>query len=169
MERSQDTVAHSREDLVRLEEEDACHDGNPRIGEFDGGFGSASLRECLGRVAQSSSTPSAICHSEEGVGETATRMTNSPQVMSPSMEQNPPQESTSAHDPLREDTSHQSKKRERKEEDPTPKSEQEQEQFDVKEEAGEDFPLHRYGPQTRCAAPIIRTLVPAAKPLGTEL
>ena len=58
--------------------------------------------------------------------------------MNPNMEQNPSQDSTSAHDPPSEDTSHQSKKRERKEEDPTPKSDQEQ--FDVKEEPGEDFP-----------------------------
>ena len=54
------------------------------------------------------------------------------------MEQNPSQDSTSAHDPPPKDTSHQSKEREPKEENPTPESEQEQ--FDVKDEPGEDFP-----------------------------
>ena len=53
------------------------------------------------------------------------------------MEQNPSQDSTSAHDPPPQDTSPQSKNRERKEKVPTPKSEQEQ--FDVKEEPGKDL------------------------------
>ena len=137
----QDTVAHNQEDLDQTrEEEDTYHDANPGIGEFHGGFGSASLRESLGRVAQSSTTPSATCHSGEGVGENATHMSNPSQVMSPKTEQNPSQDSTSAHGPPAEDTSYPSQNRERKEDDPTPKYEHEQEQFDVKEEPGEDFP-----------------------------
>ena len=56
---------------------------------------SASLRECLGRVTQSTTTPSATCHSGEGMGESASQMTNLPQVMSPNMDHNPSQDSTS--------------------------------------------------------------------------
>ena len=87
---------------------------------------------------QSTSNPSAPCHSEGSVRESSFHMHNTPQVMSPNVEQNPPQDSTSAHEPPSEDATQRPKKRERKEEDPTPKSEQEQ--FDVKEESGEDFP-----------------------------
>ena len=75
----QDTAAHSRETLDQThEEEDTYHNANPGIGEFHGGFGSASLGECLGRVAQSTMTPSATCHSGEGIGESTSHMTNPP-------------------------------------------------------------------------------------------
>ena len=73
----QDTVAHSPEDLDQTyEEEGTYHDANPGIGEFHGGFGSASLRECLGRVVQPTTTTSATCHSGEGVGDSTSRMTD---------------------------------------------------------------------------------------------
>ena len=55
-------------------------DVNPGIGEFHGGFGSASFRECLGRVAQSSTTPCAPCRFGEGMGENVIRMTNPSQI-----------------------------------------------------------------------------------------
>ena len=134
----QNAVAHNREDLDQTcEEEQVYHDASPDGGELHGGFGSASLRECLERV----STTSATCHSGEGMGASSSHTTNPPQVMKPNMEQNHPQESTSAHDLPPEDDSFRPKKRERKEEDLTPKSEQEQ--LDVKEEPREDFPPTR--------------------------
>ena len=54
----QDTAAHSPEDLDQTHEEKThmMMQTLVYIGEFHGGFGSASLRECLGRVAQSSTT-----------------------------------------------------------------------------------------------------------------
>ena len=48
------------------------------VGEFHGGFGSASLRECMERVVQSITTPSATCHSGEGMRGRVPHMTNPP-------------------------------------------------------------------------------------------
>ena len=140
-------LTHSSEELDRThDEDDMYHDANPGIGEMHGGYGSASLRECLGRLVQPTTTTSATCHFGEGVGDIASRMTDPSQVMSPNVNQIPSQASTSARDLPPEDTSHQSKERECKEEVPKPKPEQEQ--FDAKEEQGEDS--YQYGPQTRC-------------------
>ena len=67
----QNTAAHSSEELDRSQDgEDMQHDANPAIGEIHGGFSSASLRECLGRMVQPTTTTSATCHSGEGVGDT---------------------------------------------------------------------------------------------------
>ena len=55
----QDTAAHSREALDQTqEEEDTYHDANPGIGEFHGGFGSASLRGMPRTTTISTQSPS---------------------------------------------------------------------------------------------------------------
>ena len=78
----QDTAAQSSEELDgTLEEEDTYHDANPGIGEIHGGFGSASLRECLGRIVQTTTTTSATCHSGEGLRDTASHMTDPSQAL----------------------------------------------------------------------------------------
>ena len=120
------------------EEESKQNDETSGVGKFHGGFGSALLEECLDRVAQATNNPSAPCRSGADMGEQSSHMTNPSQVTSPNMEQNPPQHSTSAHDPLPEDAAQRPKKRERKEEDLTPNSEQEQ--VDVKKEPEENHP-----------------------------
>ena len=64
----QNTAAHNSEDVDKMyEEEDTYHDANPGIGEIHGGFGSASLRECLGKIVQPTTTTSVtseprMCH-----------------------------------------------------------------------------------------------------------
>ena len=61
-----DRAAHSSEGFDKTHnEEDTYHDANPGIGETQGEFGSASFRECLGRLVQPSATTSATCHSGE--------------------------------------------------------------------------------------------------------
>ena len=77
----QDTVAHNREELNQTHEErNRQHDETPGVGGFHGDFfGSASLKKCLDGVAQSTTTPSATCHSGEGMGEHSSRMTSPPQ------------------------------------------------------------------------------------------
>ena len=118
-----DRAAHSSVDLDNIrDEEETYHDANPGVvGGIQGGFGSASLRECLGRLVEPATTTSATCHSGEGSRDIQSLQTNPPQVMSPNL-----------HDPTPEDTYRQPKEHERKEETPTPKPEQEQ--FNVKEE-----------------------------------
>ena len=97
-----------------------------------------SLDKRLNEAVQPVTTTSATCPSGEGMRASSSQTTSPPQVMSPNMEQNHPQESTPAKDPPPEDTSFRPKKRERTEEDLTPKSEQGQ--FEVKEGPGEDAP-----------------------------
>ena len=108
----QDTVAHNREDLDQTHEDrrHTHHDVNPGIGEFHGGFGSASFRECLGRVAPIFFYP--LCclplwgrHGRKRNSHDQPATGYEPKCM----EQNPSQDSTSAHDPPPDDTSHQSK------------------------------------------------------------
>ena len=101
-------------------EVDQC-DATPGAGEFHGVFGSASLRECVNLAAQSTNAPSAPCHSEGSVRESPFHIYSPPQVMSPNVEQNLPQDSTSAHEPPSNDATQRPKKRELNEEDLTPK------------------------------------------------
>ena len=59
-----DRVAHNSEELENTCEGEAkYHDANPGVDEIQGGFGSALLRECLGRITQLA-TFSAPCRSE---------------------------------------------------------------------------------------------------------
>ena len=60
-----DTVAHNVNE--NREGEVDQHDVTPGVGEFHGGFGSSSLKECLNIAAQSTNNPSAPCHSEGSV------------------------------------------------------------------------------------------------------
>ena len=57
-------------------------------GEIHGGYGSATLRERLERALQHNTVAPAALHSGEGLGQ----LTNPPQVMSPNVEQNLPQD-----------------------------------------------------------------------------
>ena len=111
-------VAHREEDVAHREE-------SPGVGKFHGGFGSASLRECVNLITQTTNVPSAPCHSEGSAREPTPHVTDPSQVTSPNVEQNPPQDSTPAREPPTapsEDADQRPKKRERKEEDLTPKS-----------------------------------------------
>ena len=62
-----DRAAHSSVDLDNThDEEETYHDANPGVVDgVQGGFGSASLGECLGRLVQPTTT-SATCHSGGG-------------------------------------------------------------------------------------------------------
>ena len=85
---------------------------------FHGGFGSATLQECLDRINQSRTDAPATCHSGVKSEESCP-----PQVMSPNVEEDQIHETTSVKD-HRQMTSHNlESKEERKEEDVTPKSE----------------------------------------------
>ena len=69
----QDTVAHNREELNQThDEESGQHDETPGVG----GVGSASLRECLGRITQTTNNPSAPCRSGADMGEHSSHMNN---------------------------------------------------------------------------------------------
>ena len=81
-------------------------------GEFHGGYGSASLRECLDRMASGMPTASAALHSGEGQGLNPPETTNPSQVMSPNVEQNQPQETTPVEQQTPDDASPRLKKRE---------------------------------------------------------
>ena len=76
-------TAHSREPLETHHSSITETIGS---GEFHGGCGSASLRECIEIALQQESATPATLHSGEGLG----NMTNPPQVMSPKVEQNQP-------------------------------------------------------------------------------
>ena len=124
-------MAHHSEDIDKTVDGEAIyHDANLCVDEIQGGFGSASLRECLGRIPQ-------LATSSATLGDSMSpHHTNPPQVMSPSPDQTQPQNPASMHDPPPVDTNQQPK-RECKEEVSTP----EPEQFDVKEvpeEEGEE-------------------------------
>ena len=69
-------------------------------GEFYGGYGNSSLRECIEIASQQNATPATL-HSKEGLG----NMTNPPQVMSPNVERNQSQETTSVKQQPPDDTS----------------------------------------------------------------
>ena len=63
----QDEMAHHSEDLDRTMDGEAIyHDANPGVDEIAGGFGSASLKECLSRITQPAIS-SATLHSGVGV------------------------------------------------------------------------------------------------------
>ena len=85
----------------------------PGVGEIQGGFGSASFRQCLGRLVRpyyyyyyyySHSYYyyyyySATCPLWGRLEGRTSLLTNPPQVMSPNLDQIPPQDSASMHDP----------------------------------------------------------------------
>ena len=92
----------------------------------------ASLRACIDRITTQEPTTSAPRHSEDGMRASPSNMTNPPQVMSPNMEQNQSQDTTSVRDTPPDEVPLPPKKRERLEEDLSPRSEPTQ--SDVKEE-----------------------------------
>ena len=110
-------------------------------GELHGGIGSATLRECIERVLQPGTVAPATLHSGEG----SEKSTNPPHVMSPNVEQNQPQETTSVKQPSSDDVSLHPVKVERNEEDVTPKSEAEQ--VGTKEEPTEEDSEEPAGPE----------------------
>ena len=72
-----DTVAHNREEVNQNQEGEVDHrDVTPGVGKLHGGFGSASLRECLNIVTQSTNNPSAPCHTEGSVRESHSHKNN---------------------------------------------------------------------------------------------
>ena len=77
-----DGVAHNSVDLDKThDDDDLYHDANPGVGEIQGGYGSASVTECLGRLGiQTGITTSATCHSGEGSRDTNPRFTNSSHI-----------------------------------------------------------------------------------------
>ena len=89
------------------------------VGGFHGGFGSATLRECLDRINQSRTDAPATCHS----GVDTEKLPDPPQVMSPNVEGDQTHESTSVKPPSPDSESQPRTKEEKKEEDVTPKSE----------------------------------------------
>ena len=67
------TVAHNREAVNQNDEGEVDQrDVTPGVGEFHGGFGSASFRECLNIAALSTNNPSASCRSEGNMRESVT-------------------------------------------------------------------------------------------------
>ena len=131
-----ETTTHNQEFSDQLDKEEATKaTESVGDGEFHGGYGSASLRECLERIAPQEPTTSAALHSGAGVRTNPSQMTNPPQVMSLNME-NQSQETTPMKDPPPDDASLRPKTRKRTEEDLTPKSEQ----AEVKEEQEEEEP-----------------------------
>ena len=137
-----ETVAHSQEETHDNQAENMAHrEESPGVGDFHGGFGSASLRECVNLATNG---PSGFCHSEGSARESTPHMTNPSQVMSPNVEQNPPQDVTPKHEPPPENADQRPKKRERKEEDLTRKSEPEQaEAKEEQEDLEENLPRRR--------------------------
>ena len=87
-----DRAAHSSENLGKTGDGEAMyHDANPGVDEIQGGFGSVSLRECLGTITQPA-TSSATRRSGEGLEDSmCPHHTNPPQVMSPNLDQTHPQ------------------------------------------------------------------------------
>ena len=89
------------------------------VGGFHGGLGSATLRECLDRMYQSSTgrpcCPPLLVDAE--------KLPDPPQVTSPSVEEDQTREFTSVQPPSPDSESQPRIKEERKEEDVTPKSE----------------------------------------------
>ena len=84
-----------------------------------GGFGSATLHECLDRINQSRTDAPAPCHS----GVKSDESSIPPQVMSPSVEEEQTHDTTSVKRPSQHDEPQPRVKEERKDEDTTPKSE----------------------------------------------
>ena len=123
----------------------AHREESPGVGELHGGFGSASLRECVSLATQATNVPSGpLLHATLRVAQ------GNQQVMNPNVKQNPPQDSTPKHEPLPENADQRPKRRERKEEDLTPKSEPEQAEVKEKQEENlrrrrpsDPFPFHR--------------------------
>ena len=69
--------AHNSVDLDETHENENQYKDNPGAGETQGGYGSASLTECLERLgAQPNTTTSATCHSEEGSRDTSSLPTD---------------------------------------------------------------------------------------------
>ena len=89
------------------------------VGGLHGGFGSATLRECLDRINQDRTDAPAARHSRVDTE----KIPDPPQVMSPNVEEDQTRESTSAKPPSPGSKSQPRIKEERKEEDVTPKSE----------------------------------------------
>ena len=78
-----DRVAHNRKEMNQTHEREVDQsDVTPGVGEFHGGFGSASLRECVNLATQTINIPSAPCHSEGSVRESPFHMHNSSQKYS---------------------------------------------------------------------------------------
>ena len=74
-----ETVAHSRESLDHTDNNESHQPEEATgSGEFHGGCGSASLRECLEKIAPEEPTISAALHSGEGMGGCSSQMTNPP-------------------------------------------------------------------------------------------
>ena len=67
-------------DLDETPDNDMYHDADPGAGEIQGGNGSATLLECLGRLG--AQTTSATCHSGESSRDTRSLPTDPSQVMS---------------------------------------------------------------------------------------
>ena len=89
------------------------------VGGLHGGFGSATLRECLDRINQDRTDAPAARHSRVDTE----KIPDPPQVMSPNVEEDQTRESTSVKPPSPDSESQPRIKEERKEEDVTPKSE----------------------------------------------
>ena len=124
-------VVRDSADLDDTIDNDLYHDADPGVDEIQGGHGSASLRECLGRTEAHSTSPT--CHSGEGLRDTRPLSADPSQAMNPNLDQTFPQDSATTHDPPQTDAYHQPKESECKEEGiPTPRPEQEQ--YDVEEE-----------------------------------
>ena len=70
-------------DVDETLDNDLYHDADPGVGETQGGYGSASLTECLGRLGVR--TTSATCHFGEGLRDTRSFPTDPSQVMSPNL------------------------------------------------------------------------------------
>ena len=101
-----ETAAHSRESLDQPDNNESHQpEETTGSGEFRGGYGSASLRECLEKIVPQEPTTSAALHSREGMGASSSQVTNPPQVMSPNMEQNQSQGTASVNDPPPDDAS----------------------------------------------------------------
>ena len=130
-----DGVARNSTDLDETQEhvEHEVHEeANPGADEALGGYGSASLLECLGRLgAQPNTSTPATCHTEGGQGEAPPYQTDSLQVMSPNQGQHLPQDSAQVHNPSA-NPHVQSVDRQCKKEE-TSETKLEQEMFDFKE------------------------------------
>ena len=77
-----ETAAHNRE----FSEQPDTQEGNQPdesvgAGEFHGGYGGASLRECLERLVPQEPTTSAACHSGDGMGASSSQTTNANSVV----------------------------------------------------------------------------------------
>ena len=124
-------VAHNSSDIDEIHASgDPQDDNDPGVDEAQMGCGRASFLECLDRLGATTPATSA---SREGQRDVTSFHANPPQVVSPSLNQTPPQDPSPAHGVSREGTFLRTDDHKCKEEE-TPASESKEGQYDVKEE-----------------------------------